>query len=69
MEASTVSAQVIPIEPAMPGTSPSRFPMPFHQIGKNVRGLYQSDPLIMLITTHASMASQLIDPKSIAAFS
>jgi hypothetical protein len=34
-----------------------------------VRGLYQSDPLIMLITTHASMASQLIDPKSIAAFS
>ncbi len=59
----------MPIEPAIPGTWPSCLPIPFHQAGKKVRGLYHSDPLTMLTTTQAMTPSQLIDAKSMSASS
>jgi hypothetical protein len=39
--------------------------MAFHQTGKKVLGPNQSEPLIMLNTTHASTANQLIEVRSI----
>jgi hypothetical protein len=56
-----VSAMLLPA----PGLSEPVLPMPFHQIGKNVRGLYQIDPLTMLTTTQTTTASQLIELKFI----
>ncbi len=65
-DARIVSVQVIAIPPE-PGAAGSVLPMPFHHTGKKVFGLYQSDPLTMLKTTHTTTANQLIEPKSIAA--
>jgi hypothetical protein len=48
-----------------PGASPSFFPIPFHQIGKKVFGLYQSAPVTMLTMTQTITANQLIGPKTI----
>jgi hypothetical protein len=35
--------------------------------GEKVLGLNQTPPIIMLATTHATTANQLIEPKSISA--
>jgi hypothetical protein len=51
----------------MPGASLSDLPIAFHQAGKKVFGLNQTDPMIILATTHATTASQLTEPKSISA--
>ena len=40
--------------PSPPGTSLSVLPIPFHQTGKKVLGLYQIDPLIMAWITLAN---------------
>ena len=66
MRHSTVSVHVIAIPPE-PGAAGSVLPMPFHQIGKNVFGLYHSEPLTMLTMTQTITANQLIEPKSIRA--
>ncbi len=61
---STVKTQVMPIF-SVPGVSPSALPMPFHQVLKNVFGLYHSVPLPIPIRTQATTANQLIELKSI----
>jgi hypothetical protein len=50
-----------------PGVSFSVLPMAFHQMGKKVLGPNQILPVIMLTTTQATTANQLIEPKSILA--
>jgi hypothetical protein len=48
-------------------SSLSDLPMAFHQAGKKVFGLNQTLPMIMLATTQATTANQLIELKSISA--
>jgi hypothetical protein len=40
--------------------------MAFHQTGKNVFWLNQTDPTSMLASTHTTTANQFIEAKSIA---
>jgi hypothetical protein len=61
----TVNAQVIPMF-SMPGCSRPA-PTTCHHMGKNVLGLYQSEPLTMLTITHATTANQFTEAKSIRA--
>jgi hypothetical protein len=68
-EARMVKPHVIPMERRIPGSSLSDLPMPFHQIRKNVLGLNQMLPTIILTTTHTTTAHQLIELKLILACS
>jgi hypothetical protein len=48
------------------GPSASDLPMAFHHTGKNVFGPNQMPPMIILATTQAATANQLIELKSIS---
>ena len=64
MDESAVNDQTSPIF-AFPGTSLSDLPIPFHQIMKNVFGLYQSEPLNIVKNAQISTAQILKFVKSI----
>jgi hypothetical protein len=57
-----VKGMLLPI----PGSASADLPIPFHQIGKKVFGLYHKEPLIILTSKQTSTAHPLINLKSIS---